>query len=162
MVSVPARRQRIAAPNANTPPITSPAVTGNLISHPTRCNPNRIITAPATGPISDLCCSKNWPTTLAAAPKLMDADPRKHRDVSRHQRQHTGRKERNNPCHKRVKNRNLHQTNGLPRSTCQVYIIPHQIRRLGMAEDSACVTFFLRWLSARRFFLVPNSLCNRL
>src|ERR1700704_5950191 len=47
MVSVPKRRQRIAAPNASTPPITSPAVTGNLISHPTRCNPNRIMTAPA-------------------------------------------------------------------------------------------------------------------
>ena len=29
------------------------------------------MTAPATGPISALCCSRNWPTALAEAPKLM-------------------------------------------------------------------------------------------
>ena len=98
--------------------------------------------APAIGPIRALCCKQKLADGAGRSaktdeddrksgykrqrrseqavarglsrPQLLDADPRKHGNVSWHQRQHARRQERNDSRYKGVKNRNLHRTKCSP------------------------------------------------
>ena len=103
-----------------------------------RCKPKRTISEPATGASRLRLRTKKVPTALADAPnemktienpktkasadreqpcrgvrvsflQLLDADSRKHRHITGHERQHTRREERYESCNERRKDRNFHQ-----------------------------------------------------
>src|SRR6266699_4864351 len=68
----PSQIHTAAASASSTPPITRPPRTGMRPSQPMRCRPRSTIIAPAKGASKLRLRTRNWPTALADAPKVMN------------------------------------------------------------------------------------------
>ncbi len=66
----PGFSRRVSAPATSSAPISSPTRIEILLSQPTRCRPNRTISAPASGASRLRLCTRKRPTALADAPKV--------------------------------------------------------------------------------------------